>query len=124
MALGVKIRSVKTKRTYTIEELFEAIKDEAFTAGTPELTKHGMATIITFPALDRQNQVWVMMGMKGDKISIQKSQAAGVGNTAGNLALDAVTDGIFGLGSMVGSNSKRCEQLVEATAKELEALGL
>lgn len=124
MAFGVKIKSVKPKRKYTIEELYEAIKDETFTAGTPELTKQGVAYIITFPPLDRQNQVWVMMNLKGDKISIQKSEASGMGNLVGNMALNEITDGLFGFGSMVGSNSKRCEQLVEETAKELAALDL
>ena len=124
MALGFKVKSVTPKRNYTIEELYEAINDDTFTAGKPELTKNGLAYVITFPALDRQNQVWVMMSLKGDKISIQKSQAAGMGNLAGNLALDTVTDGLFGLGSIMGGNSKRCEQLVETTAKELGALDL
>lgn len=125
MALGVKVKNVKTKGTYTIEELYDAIKDKSFSAGEPSLTKHGAATIITFPALDRQNQVWVMaFSASGSKFSVQKSQAAGMGNVAGNIALDEVTNGLFGLGGMLGGNVKKCEKLVEATAQELDALGL
>lgn len=125
MALGVKVRNISTKGSYTIQEFYDAIKDQTFSAGEPSLVKHGVATIITFPALDRQNQVWVMAaGGKGTKFSIQKSQAAGMGKLAGNLALDQVTNGLFGLGSMVGGNAKACEKLVEDTAKELDALGL
>ena len=41
-----------------------------------------------------------------------------------NAALDGLTKGLTGLGSVFGSNAKQCEKLVEATAKELEALGL
>ncbi|MCH3944033.1 MAG: hypothetical protein WAY93_04050 [Atopobiaceae bacterium] len=124
MALGFKVKWLDTKKAYTIEELYEAIKDKTFTAGEPSLTKNGVAYVITFPALDRQNQVWVMMASKGRKISVQKSEAAGMGTLAGNLALDSLTDGLFGLGSIMGSNSKRCEKLVEQTAEELAALDL
>lgn len=53
MAFGVKTKNIKTQNSYTIESFFDAIKDKEFTAGTPSLTKHGMATVITFPALDR-----------------------------------------------------------------------
>jgi hypothetical protein len=125
MAFGVKVKNIKTKGSYSIEEFYEAIKDTAFSAGEPSLTKHGVATVITFPALDRQNQVWIMAaGGKGTKFSIQKSQQAGMGTTVGNLALDEVTNGFFGLGGMVGNNVKECERLVEETAKELDAIGL
>jgi len=127
--LGVKIKNVKTQQSYTIETLYEAIKDKTFSAGVPSLTKHGLAQIITFPALDRQNQVWVMSTALGNdkpcqKFSIQKGEAAGVGNAVGNQLIDELTGGLFGWGKMVGKNSKRCEELVELTATELEALNL
>lgn len=127
--LGVKVKNIKTQNEYTIETLYEAIKDKTFSAGVPSLTKHGLATIITFPALDRQNQVWVMStslnpSKPGQKFSIQKSEAAGVGNMAGNMVIDSLTGGLFGWGSIAGKNAKRCEELVELTAKELESFGL
>ncbi|MFZ2755882.1 MAG: hypothetical protein WAY93_03330 [Atopobiaceae bacterium] len=122
MALGLKVKSVKPKRSYTIEQLYDAIKDKPFEAGKPELDSNGFARIITFPAIDSQNQVWVMVNSKGDKISIQKSQATGSLGT--NYALDAATGGLFGFGFILGGHVKRCEALVEATAKELEALDL
>lgn len=125
MAFGVKVKNIKTNGSYTIESLFEVIKDKKFSAGEPTLTQNGVATIITFPALDRQNQVWIMAaGGKGTKFSIQKSQAAGMGKLAGNLALDEVTGGLFGFGSIIGNTSKACEKQVEDTASELEALNL
>jgi hypothetical protein len=128
MALGIKIKNVTLKNEYTIETLYEAIKDKTFSAGVPELTKNGLAYIITFPAIDRQNQVWVMMGGIGSKptkkVSIQKSQKAGMGNLVGNMALDQLTGGFFGLGGIAGKNTKACERLVEATAKELSAMDL
>ena len=86
-----------------------------------------MATIITFPPLDRQNQVWIMKtGLKerSAKFSIQKGQQAGMDKAVGNIALDEVTGGIFGMFSVFGGTVKKCEQLVEATAKELAAMNL
>ncbi len=86
MAFGIKIKTVKTKNTYTLEELYDLIKDKPFTAGTPELTKHGAALLITFPSLDDYNQVWIMRGgfkEPTNKWSIQKQQRASVGNLIG-----------------------------------------
>ena len=127
MAFGVKVKNIKTKSEYTIEELYDAIKDHPFSAGQPSLTKHGLAMIITFPALDRQNQVWIMRAgfkEKCQKFSIQKAEAAGLGNVAVNAVLDDVNDGLFSLGRMAGKNAKECERLVDATYQELTAMGL
>lgn len=109
MAFGVKTKNIKTKNSYTIESFFDAIKDKEFTAGTPSLTKHGMATVITFPALDSQNQVWIMksgFGKETQKFSIQKSTQAGMDNVAKNAALDSITGGLFSVGGMVSENTK------------------
>ena len=128
MAFGVKIKSFKTKKEYTIEELYEAIKDKEFTAGKPELTKNGMAYIITFPPLDRNNQIWVMQGqMKKppySKWSVQKQREAGVGNMVGNMVMDELTNGWNQASSVFGKKSKNTEKLVEITTEELDALGL
>ena len=121
MAFGVKTKNIKTKNSYTIESFFDAIKDKEFTAGTPSLTKHGMATVITFPALDSQNQVWIMksgFGKETQKFSIQKSTQAGMDNVAKNAALDSITGGLFSVGGMISENTKKCEKLVDATANE------
>ena len=39
--LGVKVKNVKFKNEYSIQELYEKIKNEKFSAGTPSITKHG-----------------------------------------------------------------------------------
>lgn len=127
MAFGVKVKTIKTNQSYTIEGFYEAIKDKQFSAGAPALVKHGLATIIAFPALDRQNQVQILlcsMGKEGQKFSIQKAQEAGLGNMAGNMVLDSLTKGVFGWGSIAGNTVKRCEELVELTTKELNEMGL
>lgn len=127
MAFGVKVKTIKTTQSYTLESFYEAIKDKPFSAGVPSLVKHGLATIIAFPALDSQNQVQIILGTmskQSQKFMIQKAQQAGLGNLVGNSVMNSVTKGVFGWGSMVGSTAKRCEELVELTCNELNALNL
>ena len=124
MAFGFKRKTVKTNESFeNYQPLFDRIKDVDFTAGKPELVKNGFADVIVFPPLDRQNQIWVMLQGK-NKIIIQKNQVVGVGDQAINAAFDAVTGGLFSVGSIMGKNAKKIEKLVEATASELEALDL
>ena len=127
MAFGVKVKTVKTSNKYTIESFYEAIKDKKFTAGEPSLTKHGLVYVITFPALDSRNQVWIMrtgFGQESNKFQVQKQEQAGMGNMMSNAALDGLTKGWAGVGKVFGSNAKECEKLVEVTAQELNDLGL
>ena len=64
--MDLKLNQVKTKQNNTIEELFEAINDAKFTADTHELTNHGHTTLITFPPLVMNNQIWILPGqLKG-----------------------------------------------------------
>lgn len=122
---GIKVRKIKTANAYTIEELYDAIKFTKFSAGTPALTKHGFSTIITFPPLDRKNQVWIIpFKKKGNTFTIQKNEAAGVGMAAGNMALSALTDGWSDITGIIGNKSKACEKLVDMTVDELNAMGL
>lgn len=60
MALCVKINNIKANNSYSIESFYKAIKDKHFSAGVPSPTKYGAASVITFPAIDSQNQVWIM----------------------------------------------------------------
>lgn len=127
MAFGVKIKNLTMKNSYSIESFYEAIKDKQFTAGQPSLSKHGVANVITFPEIDSQNQVWILkngFGKETKKFTVQKQEKAGLGNMASNIAADKLTGGVFGFGKVVGGNSKKCEELVEITAKELAAMDL
>lgn len=88
MALCVKINNIKTKNSYSIESFYKAIKDKHFSAGVPSLTKYGAASVITFPAIDSQNQVWIIkngLSTKSHKFSIQKSYVAGLDNIEKSL---------------------------------------
>ena len=40
--LGIKQIKVTTKENYSMQSLYEKIKDETFSAGKPELVKHGL----------------------------------------------------------------------------------
>lgn len=126
---GVKVKTVKTNNEYTIEEFYDAIKDKSFSAGAPALTKHGLSTIITFPPLDRRNQIWVIpvVGIgkqKTNKFQLSKQEIAGAGNAVVNTALNDLTGGLLGLRTIAGKNTKVAEKLIDVTVDELNALGL
>ena len=128
MAFGFKIRKLETQKEYTMEELFEAIRDKEFSAGHPELTKHGATLIITFPPIDRNNQIWVSPGqMKKapwSKFTITKNEVAGLGNMAANTVVQGLTGGWSRMSGTFGKKAKTAEELVVATHEELQALGL
>ena len=126
MAFGIKSRVLETSKGYTTEELFEAIKDKEFTAGKAELTKMGAVNMIVFPPLDRNNQLWLIPKQMKDcrKWEITKQGLAGVGNAVANIALNELSNGLFGLGGMFGEKNDRAEKLVDITLQELQTMGL
>lgn len=126
---GVKVKTVQTINEYTIEEFYDVIKHYSFSAGAPALTKHGLSTIITFPPLDRHNQVWIvpylgLMKTATNKFQVSKNDAAGVGNAAANMALNEMTGGLTNLRGMLGKHTKSAEKLVDLTVQELNELRL
>lgn len=122
-ALGVKSEKLKLSGDYSVEALYEKIKDVPFEAGQPQLVKNGFAYIIAFPELDRNNQVQIN-GFKGS-FSVQRSpQPAGLNKMAGNMALDQLTDGLSSLSGAFGNKKKLCMELVTKTAETINALGL
>ena len=129
MALGVKTKTLQTSGSYTLEEIYTKIKDVEFAAGTPSCQKYGPSFIITFPALDRQNQVQIISNAVGgkkpsQKFTVQKAEELGLGKSLVNDALSVLTGSLFNLGSMVTDNAKRCEELVEETYDQLVAMNL
>ncbi len=121
-------KNLKFKNSYSLKSLFEAIKDYPFTAGQPTLTKHGPATLITFPALDSHNQVQIMkkclFAKKTQKFVVRKSEAAGMGNAAKNVALEILTYNLANVRSFIGSTAEKSVALVDITAEELESMNL
>lgn len=75
--MGVKNVKLELKGNYaSLEELLEAMKDVKFEAGVPELTKHGIGSVIVFPPVDRNNQVWIT-GAKGKFTILRSAEVAG-----------------------------------------------
>ena len=60
-----------------------------FETGIPVLTKHGIGSVIVFPPVDRNNQVWIT-GAKGNFTVMHSAEAAGLGNVAKNAMLDSL----------------------------------
>lgn len=122
--LGYKIKYVKTKNVYEdIVSFYDAIKDKNFTAGKPELVKHGFSNVIVFPAIDDRNQVWIL-DVNNNKFQVSKNAKAGVANLAATTIIDEITKSIAGWSGVVGANAKKAEKLVVSTTQELEMLGL
>ena len=128
MAFGIKQIKVTTKENYSMQSLYERIKDEQFSVGKPELVKNGFALVIAFPAVDRNNQCQITQGWfkgeEGNKFTVLKGEQAGTENMLKNAALDSLTNGWSSVNKVFGKNSKLVEQQVVDTAKEFEALGL
>jgi hypothetical protein len=122
-AFGVRVEKLNLKGNYSMEELYEKIKDVKFEAGTPSLVKNGFAWVIAFPQLDRNNQVQILGG-KG-KFSVQRSvQPVGVDKLLANMALDKLTGGLTGFSGAFGDTKKRCMELATKTADTINALGI
>lgn len=129
MAFGVKIKNIKTKKGYTLEEFLEVMKTVQYDAGEPSIVKHGFNQVICFPPIDRQNQVWVMgasFKQPFTKFSIQLSHdiAGDFGNMAKNAILDKITDGWAGMGTAFGKNRKDGENFVVDVYNKLSAMDL
>ena len=123
--LGVKVAKLNLKGNYeTMEQLYEAIKDIKFEAGTPALVKHGFNQVIVYPEQDRNNQVWIMNVGKAKYQVMRSSEVAGVGNLVKNAVLDDLTDGWSSMSGAFGNKKKRCMELVDITAKQIEEAGV
>ena len=123
--LNLKIKRLQTRNAYTLEELFDAIKEVTFTAGRPRLTHDAFTPVIVFPALDMDNQVRVYnagLRSKSNKFYVQKDVCAG--SLVDQTALDDLTDGWLGMGFSSGNTAKLCDQLTERTYQELDRLEL
>ncbi len=127
MAFGIKMKKIKFKNAYTIESLYEAIKDTQFAAGEVKLLKHGMATLIGFPPLDMNNQIQIIPASfkkESNAYRVMKAEPAGLDNFIFNAAVDGLTDGLSSMGTAFGKNAKTAEQLVDDTVATLESLNL
>ena len=123
---GVKSAKLVLKGDYpTIEDLYEKIKDEPFEAGTPFVVTRGVAPVIAFPQLDRNNQVQLLKGFGSNNYSLWLTVTpAGIENIVINEALEKVTFGFSGLSAVFGRTKKRCMELVVITGDHINGMGL
>ena len=127
MAFEIKFIDVKTEHSYSLESLYEAIKDKNFTAGKPSIVAHGIGKVISFPEIDKQNQIWILKGGFGKetkKFTIQKYEKTEFENTIINDILSSFTDSLSNISSIVSDNTNSCEKLVKITAEEFMAFNL
>lgn len=128
MAFGIKQVKVTTSKNYSMESLYEAIKDHEFTPGKPELVSQGFAKIIAFPAIDKNNQCQITQGWfkgaEGNKFTVMRNEEAGVGNMVKNAFLDDISGGITGLGKLGGKNNQLAQKQVDEVVAELNKMGL
>lgn len=122
--LGIKSLKLNLRGSYTIEELYDKIKDVPFDAGTPALVKNGFAWLIVFPQIDRNNQVQIIPTLKGKFVVQRSPQPAGLGNMAKNMALETLTDGWSNVSGVIGNKKRLCMELTEKTAATLQELGI
>ena len=61
---------------------------------------------------------------KGKYQVMRSAEVAGLDNVLKNAVLDELTDGITSLSGVFGNKKKRCMELVDITAKEIEAAGV
>ena len=119
-----------TKKPYTIEELYDLIKDHTFSAGKPTLAQQASYHVIAFPAIDEFNQVTIVpSGIQSSNYYqkwavIKNSHKAGIGNAIKNQFLDDVSFGVTGMFSFFGKNANKGYEDVEKIAQEMQALDL
>lgn len=122
---GTRVNRLQTRRRYTLEELFDAIKERNFTAGKPRLTHQGISQVIVFPALDFDNQVRVYNAAivsPSNKFYVQRDEQVG------SILDDETSENLLGGWADVPrgstSNTELCEKLAETTCEELGRMGL
>ena len=123
---GIAYYKLTLKSDYPdIEDFYEKIKDEKFMAGTPQLVRSGVAPVIAFPQLDRNNQVQILKYVNSSKYAVSRcTTPAGFGNISINAALDEFTGNLTALSGVVGNTKKRCMELTKITAEHLNGMGL
>ena len=108
-----------------IEDFYERIKDEKFMAGTPVLVRNGIAPVIAFPQLDRNNQVQILKYHNSNKYVVSRcTTPAGFENILINATLEELTSNLTALTGVIGNTKKRCMELTKITADHINGMGL
>ena len=125
---GLTFKTLDTSREYTLEELYDTIKDLEFDAGKPEFYELGLVQIIIFPPLDRYNQVHIVPAQirkpPYSRFTISKKNEVGIKNKIENKIMAKGTRGVSSLFSFVGRNVRKAEKQVVNVYEVLEGLKL
>ena len=117
--LGVRLHFTQD---YTIEEIYEKIKNIPFEAGHPAMVHQGSMTLIVWPQMDRSNQIQIL-GKNGKFNCLRSAQPAGTSSSSA-ITLSALTGGLLNLDSLFGKKRKACEALARKTGEQINALRL
>lgn len=125
--------SIKLQNPCTVDEFYEKIKNETFTAGTPVVVQGIMNTYITFtPPPDKTNIVCIG-GLRGQKIRFVSSaiMPAQDAQTLGEEILKehvvsavagSIGSAILGAARLNSKAHKEAKRLVKITDKELKEI--
>ena len=91
---------------------------------TGSLVERGFYDLLAKRASLRSEQHVFNAFKVGTVMVTLKGEISGMDNVAKNAALDSITGGLFSVGGMISENTKKCEKLVDATAKELSEMNL
>jgi len=123
-AFGVRQEKLTLKGDYpAIQDLFEKIRNVEFEAGKPMLVKNGLAYVIAFPQIDRNNQVQIL-GSKNKYVVSRAVASAGMDKLAANMALEQLTGGLSGFSGAFGNSKKVCMEMVTKVAEKINSLDL
>ena len=124
------VRHFQTRNFYTIQELYEIIKNYKFSAGVPEMGRHILYDVIVFPKIDDFNQIWIGssgMGVNGRHNKWYVLKASHEGNIGSFVKYDIISDVApitTGILSFVGSKPRDAYVLVDRVLVEIQSLNL
>ena len=115
-------RLVLSKR-YSIEELYDLLKDTDLAAGRAFLITQGPTRWIVFPPMDRQNQV-VIGGRNGIFYVQRNTRPLVCASGPGKASLHSFSAFFLGHCECSGRAKKRCEQAAKAVGRQINAMEL
>ncbi len=123
----LNMKKVVFKNEYTMEELYEAVKDKEFVVGKPILANHGATKLVVFAPFNIDTQIVInpgKMGNKMDTFRVMILPEVGVANLILNTAITAVTDQWSLVLNSMGKDVKQYKKCVDVVAQELLDMGL
>lgn len=111
---GLHTRSIKTKRKYSIDEIFDILKAEGNLPTEPYITGSGFMRGLFVPGVGKYD---VCISSMGKKISC--SEYVRQGEQAASMALTMLTDS---WSDVLDGNSLSNREVTDAVADEIERL--